>query len=146
MEKEEFLKINREFFKQQGFLMRTKNRFYHNSEELILCVWLQHSAYSKLYYINYDICLKALHPEIQEKLDVNICDVTGRLALNRKKCFICEYPLCSADDYLQPLAKLFDEQIVPILEKGVKFVKKLVKRNGAAVFYPMALKEKILSL
>ncbi len=147
MEKKEFLDISREYFKQLGFQSLKKSKFYYYAKELALCVWLQHSDYSEIYYINYDIQLKALHNN--EQCDGSICDVRGRLVSARDRGFMVEYLLWNTDDYLKVLDELSKKQIVPIMEQGVKYVKKLVRdceSLDAWCIFDMKNRKLILSL
>lgn len=141
MEKKEFLDASREYFKSIGFQTLKKSKFYYYTDDLALLVWLQHSDYSEMYYINYDIQLKALHPN--EQCDGNICDVRGRLACST------EYQLRNAKDYLLSLERAIQKQIAPIMKDGLVYVKQLVanhEKMGEWCVFAENNRSKILSL
>ncbi len=129
MEKKEFLDINKNYFKQLGFLAPTKTKFYYEREDLILCIWLQHSTYSKLYYVNYSICLKTLHPEIQDPVKDFYIDANGRMGYDSVRGFHIEYETWNAEDYLKDLDKLYKRQVVPIIKHGLKYIKKYARNQ-----------------
>lgn len=136
MEKNEFLDINREFFKSIGFQTLKKSKFYFESEELVLQVYMNHSNYSELYYIDYYIRIKTLHPNITKatddvEWDTHFC----RLSNGKGKAFIAEYEDLDADTYLNIIENLVTKQIVPILQGGVNFIKKFLKNRKKYELY-----------
>ena len=151
MEQKEIQDITRQYFKQLGFQVLKKTRFYFESDELVLRLWLQRSQFSETYYFTYDIRIKALHPEIKDLTNENVWDTTvgGRLGYDSHKGFHVEYPLWDQQTYLKDLKKLTEKQLVPIMKQGVAYVKKLAlnpKSCGAWIVFKEDDRQKILTL
>lgn len=147
MEKKEVLTISKSYFKSLGFQTLKKNKYYFESDDLILRVWVDHSDFGEYFYIDYSIRLKALH--IGEVFDDYDWDIGGRLIFNRNKCFEVEYSSLNQDDYLKTLKELSEKQIVPIMQNGISFIKKLINNStslGSYIFFKKDDKNKILSL
>lgn len=143
MEKKEFLDVSREYFKSIGFQMLKKSKFYYESEELVLQVYMNHSNFSELYYIDYDFRLKKLHPEVQS-IDYNVWDtiIAGRLQH-------VDYLLYDKDQYLENLKRFVQKYICPIMTNGIKYIKKIVKDRNAlntGIHFTPDVRTKILKL
>lgn len=125
MTKNEFIGITREFFKEKGFHLLKKSKFYMDTRDFVLKVYLQHSDYSELYYFNFDIRIKDLHP-MNIKLDDedysswDFC--FGRLVENKEYAFTVEYLKVQQEDYLNKLNKIYLQQIKPILVEGLRIL------------------------
>ena len=150
MEQKEIQDITREYFKQLGFQVLKKTRFYFDSEELTLRMWLDRSQFSETYYFTYHIRIKALHPEIKDVKNDHIWDtVGGRLTYGSQRGFHVEYPLWDQETYLKDLKMLTEKQIVPIMKQGVAYVKKLAldcASCGAWIIFKESDRQKILAL
>ena len=149
MNKEEFLEISRAYFKSIGFQILKKSKFYYDTEDITLLVWFQHSNFSETYYVDYYFRIKKLHPEVKNITD-NVWDtIGGRLIYSATKGFNIEYQLYNKDEYLKDLSKLSDLQIVPIMQDGVCYIKKLAtncERYGAWILFRENDRQKILSI
>ena len=150
MEQKEIQDITRAYFKQLGFQVLKKTKFYFDSDELTLRLWLDRSQFSETYYFTYDIRIKALHPEIKDITNENVWDtVGGRLTYSLQKGFHVEYPLWDQQTYLRDLKMLTEKQLVPIMQQGVAYVKKLAldaKSCGAGIVFKEDDRKKILAL
>lgn len=124
MDKKEFLDVSREYFKSIGFQTLKNSKFYYDSKDFILMIWMNHSNYSEQYYIDYYIKIKALHLNISNDIewDTHFC----RLTNGKDKALLVKYAEIELLDYIKVLNKRADEQIVPILKHGIKYLKELV--------------------
>ncbi len=130
MEKNEFLNVTGQFMKQQGFQLLKKSKFYYEAADFILKFELQRSNYSELYYFNFNIRIKELHPRITQTDDESEWDLLmGRMMIDAASAFTVEYKEWEEDRYLNRLKTLFSKQIHPILVDGLKALFPLEKKN-----------------
>ncbi len=150
MDKKEIQDITREYFKSIGFQTFKKTKFYYESKDLVIQVWMNHSNFSNLYYIDYYFRIKALHPEIESILNDDIWDTLGgRLGYDSDKCFVIEYNLWTKERYLADLSKIVKKSIIPIMKEGISYIKKLAKDYksvGAWIVFREDMRNNILEL
>jgi len=147
MEKKEFLDVSREYFKSIGFQILKKSKFFYESEELVLQVYMNHSNFSEQYYVDYYIRIKALHPNINEITNDKEWDTHfARLTNGKDTAFIVEYENMDVDSYSNILERLVTNQIVPIMQGGVNFIKHFFKNRKKYELYIVFSKdaEKVL--
>lgn len=122
MEKKEFLDVSREYFKSIGFQTLKKSKFFYEAEDLIIQVYFTHSNFSELYYIDYYISIKDLHPKLSILNFESNIDAQGRFGDGNYQIEI-EYDKINSQEYF----KILDEQtkihICPIINQGLKAMK-----------------------
>lgn len=130
MEKNEFLAVTQQFMSQQGFQLLKKSKFYYEAAEFVLKFELQRSNYSELYYFDFNIRIKELHPRIIQTDDESAWDLLmGRMMIGAGTAFTVECKEWEEDCYLNRLKTLFSKQIHPILVEGLKALLPLEKKN-----------------
>ena len=102
-----------------------------------------HSNFGEYYYIDYDIRLKKLHPDVQS-IDYDVWDtiIAGRLTH-------VDYLVLDKFQYLEDLKRLVQTHICPIMTNGTEYIKKLAKdRNalGTGIHFTADVRAKILNL
>lgn len=136
MKKDEVLELSRNYFKSIGFQTLKKSKFFYESKELILQVCMNHSNFSNLYYVDYYIRIKTLHPDINETTNDKEWDTHfSRITNGKDKAFIVEYEKMDADRYSNTLKHLVTSQIVPIMQGGVKFIKQFLTNKSKYELY-----------
>ena len=130
MEQKEIQDITRAYYKQLGFQVFKKTKFYYETNDIVLRLWLEKSQFSETYYFTYHFRIKKLHPEVKDITNELIWDTRGgRMGYDLERGFHVEYPLWDQQTYLKELKMLTEKQIVPIMKQGVEYVKKLAFNN-----------------
>ena len=150
MNKKEIQDITREYFKELGFQVLKKTKFYFESDELVLRLWMDKSQFSETYYFTYHFRIKVLHPEVKDITNDNVWDTWGgRLGYELPRQFEVEYPRWNQDKYLKDLKEITEKHIVPIMKYGTEYVKKLAYDDaacGAWIVFQEDDRQKILAL
>ncbi len=138
MKKKEFLDVSREYFKSIGFQTLKKSKFYFNSKDIILMVWLNHSNFSEMYYVDYYIRIQKFHPGITEITNDKIWDTHfARITNGKDSALLLNYEELEAFDYIKILRRRTEEQIIPILQFGINYLRKIVANSNAYPQYYM---------
>lgn len=118
MEAEEFKEVVRYKLEEIGFVYK-RGTYYQESEELIACIDLQKSYYSKNYYINYGFLVKELHPEIKYP-KTHTSDITGRFFIEGASD---EFELDSLDakEIQGSIQMELEKNILPTLKNGIEY-------------------------
>lgn len=123
MDKKEIQDVTREYFKSIGFQILKKTKFYYESKDLVIQVWMNHSNFSNTYYIDYYIRIKNFHPEISDITNDKVWDTHFSRLTNNNDAFIVEYEKAESYMYIKELNQCVVKQIMPIIEGGNKFLK-----------------------
>lgn len=130
MNKKEFLDCSRDFFRNQGFKVLKKSKFYYEAKDFVYMIELQLSNYSELYYFNYNIRIKDIHKDINQIDSNRGWDFfSARIISTTEKAFIIEYDKIDKNSYVDQLFIKYKEQIEPILNGGLDALINLYKSD-----------------
>ena len=121
MEKKEFLDVSREYFKSIGFQTLKKSKFYYDSKDLILQVYLTHSNFCESFYIDYYVGIKDLNPALNISNFESHIDAQGRFGEGQYQVEI-EYEKITLNKYVEILEKQTKIHIRPIINNSLKAI------------------------
>lgn len=126
VESKEFKQVVQHQLKENNFF-NMRNTYYQDSKELIVCIDLQRSNFSKNYYINYGFLIKKLHPDVKYP-KTHTSDITGRFFIEDGRDEF-EIDLLTAEEIQRLIQKEIDKNILPTLKEGISYY---FKRNPEA--------------
>ncbi|MBU5363430.1 DUF4304 domain-containing protein [Enterococcus raffinosus] len=118
MENKDFKLIVKSILEDNGFSFR-RNTYYQDSKELIVCIDLQKSNFSKNYYINYGFLIKELHPDVKYP-KTHTSDITGRFFIEDGRDEF-EIDSLTAEEIQRSIQKELDKNILPTLKEGISY-------------------------
>lgn len=136
MEKKNFKLIGKSILEDNGFSFR-RNTYYQDSKELIICIDLQKSNFSKNYYINCGFLLKKLHPDVKYP-KTHTSDITGRFFIDDSRDEF-EIDSLTTEEIQCSIQKELEKNILPTLKEGINYYFK--KNPEAKVVATLRLKK-----
>lgn len=128
MEMRDVKKVLKSKLNKLGFEY-VKKAYYYSNNDLILVIEVQHSNYGRIFYINYGILIKELHPELEYPKEV-FCDIRGRLIGKDKKTSDFNLDECTAEELIETIDNEKNRILMPIIENNLK---KFYELNPGAI-------------